>query len=283
MRRLALGVAAAALAAACGAPAKSGSRHALRDAPRDERGEGSSSQSGELRIRRLVEGAWVLTQSSPWSANALLVEMDNGDLVLVDTLYTPSAMKELLAWIGQRYPTRRLMAINTHFHSDRTGGNAALLERKIPVYASDLTVKLMKSRGRAVMEGVAHAIADDAAKAAYLAAPIAPADSTFSLQAGLKLSLGQDELQIHFPGPGHSPDNVVVYFPQKKLLFGGCLVLSADRVGNTSDADLPGWSKALDSLSAFPAEHVIPGHGHVYDPALVDRSAAAVDAKRASL
>ena len=37
------------------------------------------------------------------------------------------------------------------------------------------------------------------------------------------------------------------------------------------------------SLEAFPAEHVIPGHGSVFDPALVDRSAATVDAKRASL
>jgi hypothetical protein len=29
---------------------------------------------------------------------------------------------------------------------------------------------------------------------------------------------------VFFPGAAHSADNVVVYFPKKRLLFGGCMI-----------------------------------------------------------
>lgn len=235
----------------------------------------------EISVRKLDPGVFVVTQRRPFSANALLVEMGPGDLVLVDTLYTPAAMKELLAWVDKNLPRRRLLAVNTHFHSDRTGGNALLKEKKIPVYASDLTVKLMKSRGRAVMEGVAGAIADESARAAFLSAPVVPAEGVFALATGLKLSVGGEPFEVRFHGAGHTPDNVVVWFPSRKLLYAGCLALSSDRVGNTSDADLKAWPKAVAALSAYGATRVIPGHGAAFEPAVLERTAAALE-KRSS-
>lgn len=226
----------------------------------------------EIALTPLEPGAWVVTQFRPWPANALLVESSGGELVLVDTLYTPAAMRELFAWIERKLPGRRLLAINTHFHSDRAGGNAFLKEKKIPIYASDATIKLMRTRGRAVMEGVANAIGDVEQRAAFLAAPIAPADGVFSLERGLKLTVGGDALEVSFPGPGHSSDNLVVWFPGRKILFGGCLVVSTGRLGNTSDADVKAWARSASALSAYPARWVIPGHGSIFDPALVTRT-----------
>jgi glyoxylase-like metal-dependent hydrolase (beta-lactamase superfamily II) len=190
-------------------------------------------------------------------------------------------MKELLSWIEKNLPKRRLLAVNTHFHSDRSGGNALLKEKKIPVYASDLTVKLMKSRGRAVMEGVAGAIADEAARAAFLSAPVVPAEGVFALATGLKLTVGGEPFEVRFHGAGHTPDNVVVWFPARKLLYAGCLALSSDRVGNTSDADLKAWPQSVEALKAYGATRVIPGHGSSFEPAVLERTAAAL-AKRSS-
>jgi metallo-beta-lactamase class B len=245
---------------------------AVPAAARDAGQETAGPPQPEIAVRQLEPGAWVVTQARPFSANALLVEMGPEDLVLVDTLYTPAAMKELLAWIDKKLPKRRLLALNTHFHSDRAGGNAALKERKVPLYASDATVKLMKTRGRAVMEGVSRAIADENAKAAFLSAPIVPADGVFALKSGLKLTLGGRSMEVVFPGPGHSPENLVVWFPERKLLFGGCLVLASPRVGNTSDSDLKQWAVSASALLKYDAVRVVPGHGFATDPSLVSQT-----------
>lgn len=253
---------------------------ALLAAPAAAREAGSEVPPSphQVGVRQLRPGAWVVTQYRPFSANALLVEMGPSDLVLVDTLYTPGAMKELLAWIDKKLPGRRLLAVNTHFHSDRTGGNALLQSRKVPLYASDMTVKLMKSRGRAVMEGVSHAISDAGVREAFLAAPIVPADGVFKLEQGLKLTLGGEPMEVSFPGPGHSPDNLVVWFPSKKLLFGGCLVLHSPRVGNTSDSDLKQWAVSVSALLKYPAEQVVTGHGSSTEPSLVSQTVQTLEA-----
>lgn len=51
---------------------------------------------------------------------------------------------------------------------------------------------------------------------------------------------------MYYPGKGHSADNIVVWLPQYKVLFGGCLVKSLDYGGLGSTTD---------------AEVIVPGHG----------------------
>lgn len=204
----------------------------------------------DLEIEELVRGAFVIGSREPYQMNALLVELENGELVLVDTLRSSAAAQRLLVWIDARFPGRPLHAINTHFHDDRTGGNRALLERGVPVHASEQTARLLAAR--------------------YPSAP--KPDRLFRAEDGLLLGSAGDLVEAFFPGPGHSPDNLVVYFHRKKILFGGCLILAGDAVGNRADADLARWSRSLDELSRFPAEFVVPGHGARRDPELVAHS-----------
>jgi glyoxylase-like metal-dependent hydrolase (beta-lactamase superfamily II) len=70
-----------------------------------------------------------------------------------------------------------------------------------------------------------------------------------------------------FPGAGHSDDNLVVWVPSARVLFGGCLVKSstATDLGNIADADLSSWPQAIARVrEKFPdAEVVVPGHGPI--------------------
>ena len=49
--------------------------------------------------------------------------------------------------------------------------------------------------------------------------------------------------EVFYPGAGHTQDNLVVWIPEAKLLFGGCLIKEerARHIGNVTDADLQGW------------------------------------------
>ena len=82
--------------------------------------------------------------------------------------------------------------------------------------------------------------------------------------------------EAFYPGPGHAADNLVVWFPRQRILFGGCLVKAeaAEDLGNVADADLGSWPKAVEAVrERYPsAAIVVPGHGPVGGPGALERT-----------
>ena len=215
----------------------------------------------DLTVRPAAPRAWVVTHEQPMPANSLLAEMRDGTLVLVDTPFTPEATRDLLDWATARFGRRKMVAINSHFHFDATGGNATLRAAGIPVYGSDATVALLRERTPAMRKAVLDWLGDRPEAAPFRElVPDAP-DHVFPLSDGLELKLGDEVVRVIHPGPAHSPDNVVVHIPSLGVLFGGCMLLAGDRVGNRSDADLARWPDAIRRLEGLPATVVVPGHG----------------------
>jgi hypothetical protein len=228
--------------------------------------------SPDLHIRQIDQGAYVITHDFPWPANSLLMEMANGELVWVGSTYTPQAANQVLAWVKYTFGDRQLVAINTGYHVDNLGGNAALMAQDIPVYGSDMTVKLLEERGEAtrqLMLDMMKNSANESVIKTHREIPYLPPTRSFPIQDGLELQFGDEKIEVFYPGPSQAPDKVVVYFPQQKILFGGCMILSADQVGNTADADISLWIEAVKTLDRFPAEIVIPGHGDRIDKDLI--------------
>jgi metallo-beta-lactamase class B len=225
-----------------------------------------------LRVRALGDGAWVVVHEQPWAANALLVEMrdDAKTLILVDTPYTDAATQSLLDWIGARFGARPLIAINTHFHPDALGGNKALIRAGARVIGADATERLTTERREAMGAQLASWLTDRPEQAALFSpyAPTPPAE-VFPVDEGLTLRFGGERVEVIYPGPAHSPDGVVVYWPSRRLLFGGCMVMAGEKVGNTSDADIAAWPRAIERLQRLDAAVIIPGHGDRADPDLL--------------
>lgn len=103
--------------------------------------------SGELYLRQIGDRAYVITNTFPWSANSMLVEMSDGTLVLAGMPYTPEATRLILDWVKRQYGQRKMIAIDIGYHVDNMGGNQALIEPGILVYGSDLTAKLILAHG----------------------------------------------------------------------------------------------------------------------------------------
>ena len=229
----------------------------------------------ELYLRQVRKDVFVVTHSFPWPANSLIVEMSNSDLVLVGTPYTPDAMNQVLAWITAHFGKRKIVAIDPGYHADNLGGNSALIRQGILVYGSDLTARLLVERGertRKFLLGMLSGDANDAYYKALAAIPFVAPTKLFPIEQGLTLSFGDEQVQVYYPGPSQAPDKLAVYFPSKKLLFGSCMILGGDQVGNTSDADLKNWPDAVRKLKQFDVEIVVPGHGDRLDPGLIDHT-----------
>jgi len=74
------------------------------------------------------------------------------------------------------------------------------------------------------------------------------------------LTIGGVRFDIQPVGPSHTAEDVVVYVPQKKVLFAGDLVFR-NRIPFVGLADSRHWIDAMQQLLTFDARWVVPGHG----------------------
>jgi len=171
-------------------------------------------------------------------ANGMLLVGERSS-VLVDTGWKVSQTARLLEFAEKSLnaPVRRV--IITHAHSDRIGGLRALTSTSAVIYANELTAK----------------------KIAKLGLPL----KVETFEEEMHLTVGSERVEIYHPGGGHSRDNSVVWLPDSKILFAGCILKSgrsAD-LGNREDAIMSEWpGSIMRMMSRYAnAELVIPGHG----------------------
>lgn len=211
---------------------------------------GDTRLAPDVLVRRIAPGIWqhVTLSADAIPANGIVLETPDGRSVLFDTGWSDAQTEALVRW--SRHTLRRPIerAVFTHSHSDRAGGRGVLRAHGIPASALSLTAQLLARGGPAGS---------------------AVPDSVPGLSAHtVRDAAGFDLL---YPGAGHTPDNIVVYFPGQRVLLGGCLIKSdtATAVGNVADADVDHWPRAVARVRAeFPAlRTVVPGHGAVSGPA----------------
>jgi metallo-beta-lactamase class B len=197
----------------------------------------------DVELSKIEDSVWVHTTYKLYgtnniASNGLIIQSSDG-LILVDTPWDDTLTTVLLDSLHQRFNQPLVLAIITHAHADRIGGIATLHKKNVKVISIALTCQKAKEFGYGVPE------------------QISSADTTFSL--------GNEQLELFYPGSGHTIDNSVVWIPTRKILFGGCLVKSASstNLGNIADADLKEWPQSIHKvLDKFPStEVVIPGHG----------------------
>lgn len=200
-----------------------------------------SQQSG-LRISQLTGSFYVYTtyrpvNGVPFPSNSMYVVTDSG-VVMIDTPWDAAQTGPLLDSIQRRHGARPVICIVTHSHDDRTAGLDILRERGVATYSSVRTDAISRQKGEKLAE---HHFT---------------ADTTFKV--------GGLTFRTYYPGAGHTSDNIVVWFPKARILYGGCLVKSieASGLGNVADANLTEWPKSIRNLTqtfGMP-RFIIPGH-----------------------
>jgi len=171
------------------------------------------------------------------NCNGMIV-MDGSEALIFDTPTNDTDSKELIDWVENTLKCKVIGIVVTHFHADCLGGLREFHARQIPSYASFKTIEL------------------------------AHADSVQIPQIGfeksLELNVGDKKVVNEYFGEGHTIDNIVSYFPDEKVLFGGCLIkeLGASK-GYLGDANVMDWSNTVQAVKSKyeKAKVIIPGHG----------------------
>ena len=85
------------------------------------------------------------------------------------------------------------------------------------------------------------------------------------------IELGGQKIEVVDLGPSHSPGDIVVWLPQKKLVISGDVAFHERLLPIFEHTDTDGWIKTWDAFLALGATTVIPGHGGPTDYAPVTK------------
>lgn len=225
--------------------------------------------SSDLYYSEVRDSLYIITHHFPqYGSNSLFVLLPGDHGVIIDTPHETTGTRSLLKWIQSSFGHLELTAINTGWHQDNLGGNEYLLSQKIPVYGPTLTATLIKDRGKELKDMLLEQTAsleDQRYFRSYQELEFLPPDFTFPIEEGLLLEKGGETFEVYFPGESHTVDNTVVFLHSKKILFGGCMIMSLrhKHPGFTDHANMTEWPESVKKVKEqFPgSELVIPGHG----------------------
>jgi len=85
------------------------------------------------------------------------------------------------------------------------------------------------------------------------------------------IELGGERIELLNLGPAHSPGDIIVWLPQKKLVISGDMAFHQRMLPLFEHTDTAAWIETWDAFEALGAEVVIPGHGEPTDMATVTR------------
>lgn len=130
------------------------------------------------------------------------------------------------------------MCLATHFHEDRTGGLEFYRSQGIKTYTTKKTDELSAKRGMRRAE--------------------------LLIENDTIFKVGEHSFQTYYPGEGHAPDNIVIWFAKERVLYGGCLIKSAadDNLGNLADANTLTYASTIKNVhqKCKRPKYIITGH-----------------------
>ena len=223
----------------------------------------SADQLPPPTVEEVSPGVYAYIQlDGSWGLNNTGFITGSDAVSVVDTCFTEARTRAFLRAIGDvtGLPIRTL--VNTHHHGDHTHGNYLLPG------ASIVGHELCR---QTVIDTGLHTLHPLFPNVVWGDLELAPPFITF--RDRLDLFVDDLKLELHYMGPAHTTNDVVVWIPERRLLFTGDLAFN----GGTpfvAMGSIAGSLVALERLRAFDAATVVPGHGSVCGPEVMDEMEA---------
>jgi glyoxylase-like metal-dependent hydrolase (beta-lactamase superfamily II) len=182
---------------------------------------------------------------------------DDG-VVVVDTGASKLGAQAIHAAIRKVTAKPVIWAVNTGGQDHRWLGNDYFKRQGAKLVASAAGLDDMRTRGAEQM-----AMAERFLKEKYAGTePVYP-DITFKDR--LTLPVKGERIELIYTGGAHTPGDLLVWLPQRSIVFTGDIVFVQRLLGVIPGSALR-WIKSLEILrDELKPKTVVPGHGHVTD------------------
>jgi glyoxylase-like metal-dependent hydrolase (beta-lactamase superfamily II) len=225
-----------------------------------------SSGSEQLGLVKLWDKCYAYLQKDEglgWS-NAGMIRGKDGSL-LVDTLFDLNLTQTMLDQIQRKVGKPIKWLVNTHHNGDHCWGNQLCKDAEIighrlfPEAITAMTpetAQMMKTMpaDTPTMEGLKAAMEPFDFSGIELTPPTRLFDDKMSVM------VGDSEVKMIHVGPAHTSTDVVVFFPDEKVLFAGDIIFRlCTPIG--WEGTFEKWIAALDQIVALEPNRIVPGHG----------------------
>ncbi len=185
----------------------------------------AQNAASKLKITPLNGDFYIYTtyntyEDSQVPANGMYLVTNDG-VVLFDTPWDTTQFQPLLDTIAKRHQQKVKLCFATHWHSDKTAGLDYYRKQGIRTYTTVMTDEFSRKNSKP--------------RAEFLMSK----DSVFQV--------GQYRFETYYPGEGHTADNIVIWFSNEKILYGGCLIKGVDdeTLGYLGDANTNAYASTL--------------------------------------
>ncbi|MBU1012071.1 MAG: subclass B1 metallo-beta-lactamase [Bacteroidetes bacterium] len=192
-----------------------------------------------------------------FSSNGMII-IKKGQAIMIDTPMDNDKTEKIATYLKDSLNVDLVKLIIGHFHDDCLGGLGYIQSKEIESVANSRTIDLCKKNNLLI--------------------------PSTSFSDSLMIDFNGEKLICRYFGAGHSPDNITVWIPSNKILFGGCLVKSANSrgLGNLSDAVVKDWDSTIKKIIINYPEirTIVPGHGDIGDIELLYHTIRLVEIER---
>lgn len=198
-----------------------------------------------------VKGA---TPQKSFGANAGIIVGKDG-IVVIDTLTSAKEAKRFIKDIRAISDKPIKYVVNTHYHLDHAFGNSEF-EKIGAIIVSHINDKknLQKAGESTLQNAKGFGLTEQDVEGTTIAYPVI----TFTDR--MEIDIGNQKIELIYPGPSHTTGSIIAYLPDRKILFAGD-VLFTNYHPFIADGDIESWIKVLDYIMTMDVTTIIPGHG----------------------
>jgi len=213
--------------------------------------------AGDLRLHRVADDVFLYRG---YFSNSVVLRCRKG-LIIVDTqvsLRAAARLKESLEELGTSRDLPILAVVNTHYHGDHTGGNAAF--DGLPIFGTSLCASFVVDRDE---ERVQYAKTFGLAFSEI--PPVVPPNRTFTGCETLRFD--DDVFELTQIGRAETPDACIVHWRNRGVVACGDGVATSEYPflgvpfrdeGLRGDGE---WLRFLATLERLSPSVLAPGHG----------------------
>ncbi len=223
----------------------------------------ADAQLPEPEVVEVSAGVFAYIQhDGSWCLNNPAFVAAADQVIAIDACATERRTRLFREAIGRlsEQPVRTL--VNTHAHLDHTFGNYLFAEDAVIVGHTNCRAEILHdapelpARARQMFPSVEWGAVE----------VVAP---SLTFEDRLSLYAGELELELIYVSPAHTNTDVVVWLPERKVVIAGDIVFHRGTPFALMGS-VAGWLEALDRVRALGAETIVPGHGPVAGPEVLD-------------
>ncbi|GAA5165444.1 MBL fold metallo-hydrolase [Amycolatopsis dongchuanensis] len=227
---------------------------------------------GAPAVREVADGVFAYIQpDGTWWINNTGFLVGSTRVAAIDSCATEARTRAFREAISRVSPNPVRTLVNTHHHGDHTHGNALFGEAVI--VAHERCREEMLAEGRPGTSALVRSGTWTDVHWGEL--ELAPPFLTYA--DGVTLHVDDLRCEIRHVGrPAHSSNDSVVWIPERSTLFAGDLLFN----GGTPfllAGSVTGAREVVAGLKDIPATTIVPGHGDVCGPEVIDDVLAYLD------